>query len=172
MESIFGKILVNFGCQNEAKLNPKCNQKSMLTSNGDFSKNLVFPLEKQRFLRSNRFKLGAKIHQKSIKKRRPKYNASWHRLECQHSLMLASKIPENRGPEDVRTSPVRSWWVPGEFLSFPGGSGEVVGGFGEVLVRVYEVQEVPGVGCPDSGRRISGPLMSSLKWRKGGTGGR
>ena len=58
--------------------------------------------------------------------------------------MLASKIPENRGPEDVRTSPVRSWKVPGEFISLPGGSGEVVGGFGEVLVRVYEVQEVPG----------------------------
>ena len=45
--------------------------------------------------------------------------------------MLASKIPENRGPEDVRTSPVRSWKVPGEFISLPGGSGEVVGGFGE-----------------------------------------
>ena len=60
--------------------------------------------------------------------------------------MLASKIPENRGPEDVRTSPVRSWKVPGEFISLPGGSGEVVGGFGEVLVTVYEVQEVPGGG--------------------------
>ena len=58
--------------------------------------------------------------------------------------MLASKIPENRGPEDVRTSPVRSWKVPGEFISLPGSSREVVGGFGEVLVRVYEVQEVSG----------------------------
>ena len=86
--------------------------------------------------------------------------------------MLASKIPENRGPEDVRTSPVRSWKVPGEFISLPGGSGEVVGGFGEVLVRVYEVQEVPGEGGSLGWRRISGPLMSSLKWRKGGTGGR
>ena len=56
--------------------------------------------------------------------------------------MLASKIPENRDPEDVRTSPVRSWKVPGEFISLPGSSEEVVGGFGAVLVRVYEVLEV------------------------------
>ena len=41
---------------------------------------------------------------------------------------------------------MRSWKVPGEFISLPGGSGEVVGGFGEVLVRVYEVQEVPRGG--------------------------
>ena len=26
---------------------------------------------------------------------------------------------------------MRSWKVPGEFISLPGGSGEVVGGFGE-----------------------------------------
>ena len=39
-------------------------------------------------------------------------------------------------------SPVRSWKVPGEFISLPGSSEEVVGGFGEVLVRVYEVREV------------------------------
>ena len=60
--------------------------------------------------------------------------------------MLASKILENRGPEDVQPPPVRSWKVPGEFISLPGGSGEVVGGFGEVLVRVYEVREVSGGG--------------------------
>ena len=62
----------------------------------------------------------------------------------QHSFMLASKILENRGPEDVRTSPVRFWKVPGEFISLPGRSGEVVGGFGEVVVRFYEGQEGRG----------------------------
>ena len=68
LESIFGRILVNLGCQNEAKLNPKWDQKPMLTSKGDFSKNLIFLKEKPRFLRSNRSKLGAKMDQKSIKK--------------------------------------------------------------------------------------------------------
>ena len=43
--------------------------------------------------------------------------------------MLASKIPENRSAEDVWTSPVRSWKVPGAFISLRGSSGEVVGGF-------------------------------------------
>ena len=57
---------------------------------------------------------------------------------------------------------MRSWKVPGEFISLPGSSEEVVGGFGEVLVRVYEVREVSrrGRGAPAGGRRISGPLMS------------
>ena len=41
---------------------------------------------------------------------------------------------------------MRSWKVPGEFISLPGSSEEVVGGFGEVLVRVYEVREVSGGG--------------------------
>ena len=58
---------------------------------------------------------------------------------------------------------MRSWKVPGAFISLPGSSGEVVGGFGEVLVRVYEVQEVsPGEGGLGSSRpRMSGPLMST-----------
>ena len=36
--SIFGRILVDFGCQNRSKLAPKWNQKSILTWKGDFSK--------------------------------------------------------------------------------------------------------------------------------------
>ena len=44
--SIYGRNLVDFWSQNEAKLGPKWDQKSMWTSNGDFSKNLVFPKEK------------------------------------------------------------------------------------------------------------------------------
>ena len=50
------------------KLAPKWDQKSMLTSIGDFSKNLIFPKEKQRFLRFNKSKLGATMDQKSINK--------------------------------------------------------------------------------------------------------
>ena len=34
-----------FGCQHEAKLSPTWDQTSMLTSNGDFSKNFIFPNE-------------------------------------------------------------------------------------------------------------------------------
>ena len=50
--SIYGRNLVDFWSQNEAKLGPKWDQKSMWTSNGDFSKNLVFLMEKQSFLES------------------------------------------------------------------------------------------------------------------------
>ena len=71
---------MDFGCQNEAKLSPKWDQKSMLTSKGDFSKTRIFPSEKPRFLRSNRSKLGAKMDQKSIKKWGQQGKASWHRF--------------------------------------------------------------------------------------------
>ena len=52
LESIFGWILVYLGCQNGAKLAQKWDRKSMLTSKGEFSKNLVFPKEQPCFLRS------------------------------------------------------------------------------------------------------------------------
>ena len=55
-----------FGCQNGAKLAQKWDQKSMLTSKGDFCKKIVFfPKEKQSFLRSR----GSK-NQEQIKKNR------------------------------------------------------------------------------------------------------
>ena len=38
---------MDFGCQNGANLASKCDEKSMLTLKGDFSKNNVFPKEKQ-----------------------------------------------------------------------------------------------------------------------------
>ena len=83
---------MDLGCQNEPKLNPKWDQKSMLTSKGDFSKNLIFPKEKQRFLRSNRSKLGAKMDQKSIKKESAKYNAPRHRFLSDFSGFLGVKL--------------------------------------------------------------------------------
>ena len=59
---------MDLGCQNGANLAPKCDEKSMLTLKGDFSKNNVFPKEKQGFLRSSGSKLGAKTEPKYIKK--------------------------------------------------------------------------------------------------------
>ena len=50
---------------------------------------------------------------------------------CQHEPMLALDILENRGPEGVRVS--ISWTAPGKSVALPGRSGEVAGGFGEVL---------------------------------------
>ena len=70
---------------------------------------------------------------------------------------------------------MRSWKVPGDFISLPGSSREVVGGFGEVLVRVYEIQEVSRrgwrAGGPHGRAPVSGPLRGR-KVSKGGTGGR
>ena len=60
LESNFGRILVDFGCQYEAKLNPKWDQTSVLTSEGDFQKTTC-SFRKTTFFRSNRSKLGAKI---------------------------------------------------------------------------------------------------------------
>ena len=53
---------------------------------------------------------------------------------CQHGPMLTSKILENRGPVGVRASLGRCWKAPGGSVALPGRSGEVAGGFGEVLV--------------------------------------
>ena len=69
-----------FGCQNGAKLAPKWDLKSMLFSKGVFSKKIIFPNEKSRFLRSKGWKLGAKTDQKSIKKGSQHGKASWHRF--------------------------------------------------------------------------------------------
>ena len=70
LESVIGWILMYFGCQNGAKLAQKWDQTSMLTSKGEFSKNLIFPREKQCFLRSR----GSK-NQEKIKKIRSKNEA-------------------------------------------------------------------------------------------------
>ena len=43
-------------CQNETKMGPKINDFFDFFGNGDFCKNLVFALEKQRFLRLVRSK--------------------------------------------------------------------------------------------------------------------
>ena len=52
---------MDFGRGNGGKLAPKWDEKSILTAKGDFSKNLVFRIEKQCFLRSSGSKFGAKI---------------------------------------------------------------------------------------------------------------
>ena len=57
------------------------------------------------------------------------------RVGCQHGPMLTSKILENRGPEGVLVSLGRCWKAPGGSVALPGRSGEVAGGFGEVLGR-------------------------------------
>ena len=57
------------------------------------------------------------------------------RVGCQHGPMLTSKIPENHGPGGVRASLGRCWKAPGGSVALPGRSGEVAGGFGEVLGR-------------------------------------
>ena len=58
---------MDFWSQNGAKLAPKSDQKSMSTSEGDFSISFVFPKEKQSYWRSKGSKLGGKFDQKSIK---------------------------------------------------------------------------------------------------------
>ena len=45
----FGRILVDFGCQNRAKLSSKWDQNSMLTSKGVFSKKCIFHKKKTTF---------------------------------------------------------------------------------------------------------------------------
>ncbi len=58
---------MDFGCQHGAKLAPKWDQKSMLTSKGDFSKNFIFLKEKPFIFTSRGSTNQEQIEEKSIK---------------------------------------------------------------------------------------------------------
>ena len=69
LEVDFKRILMDFGSKMEPSWNPNGIQNPSQLRTTIFWKNIVFPAEKQWFWRFWGSKLGAKIHQKSIKKR-------------------------------------------------------------------------------------------------------
>ena len=104
----FRKIF-DFGGQHGGKLAPKSKPKSMLSSKGVFSKNLVFPKEKHTFWRSSGSKLGGKIDEKSMWKSMRKQKglktqfwSIFDRFGSQHGSKLAPKIRQNRLKIDAK----------------------------------------------------------------------
>ena len=60
----FGRILVDFGCQNRAKLSSKWDQNPMFTSKGVFSKKCIFPKGKTMFFEIQWVEVGSKNQSK------------------------------------------------------------------------------------------------------------
>ena len=73
-------MLIDFGCQNGAKLAPKWGQKSMSTSKGVFFTKRTLAAAGARSAGSRGSKMGTKMDQKSSKKWGQKGKASWHRF--------------------------------------------------------------------------------------------